>query len=115
MAHALRYSIRSKLALLAATLGVIFGVGLVTVDALGFGPNLGLPFGYYARFNSIVDRIEQRGDVEILATTLHKDVTLEDFYITVRKRGGPELNLDFWGASTRPFPELVGELEKIGR
>ena len=25
------------------------------------------------------------------------------------------VHLDFWGASTRPFPELVGELEKIGR
>jgi hypothetical protein len=90
------------------------GIGLLLALAMsGFGPNIGLHSGYYGRFNQVLALIDKIPDVEVIGTTLHKDLAIEDFYITVRVRGEPELRLCFEGADTRPLRELVQELEKI--
>lgn len=104
-----------RLALLLATLGGIGVLGLLGLDRMGIGPNLGLPVGYYGRFNRVLARIQASPDLEVLRTTLHRDQQLEDFYITVRTKDGREVGLRFEEAHTRPFTELVQELNKIGR
>ena len=99
------------LATLVASLSVLF---FLTVDRIGIGPNVGLPFGYYGRFNRILARIQASPDIEVIRTTLHRDQALEDFYITVRTQDDSEVHLRFEEAHTRPFSELVQELKRVG-
>ena len=89
-------------------------MGLVGLDLMGIGPNLGLPVGYYGRFNRVLARIQANPDIEVIRTTLHQDQELEDFYITVRTQDEREVRLCFEEAHTRPFSELVQELKRIG-
>ena len=98
-------------ALSVATLALLTVIGL---DRMGMGPNLGLPIGYYGRFNRIVARIQASPDVEIVRTTLHRDLELEDFTITVRTKDEREVRLRFEAAHTRPFSELLQELKRVG-
>ena len=90
------------------------GMSLLSLDLLGLGPNLGLPVGYYGRFNRVLARIQARPDIEVIRTTLHRDQELEDFYITVRTQDEREVRLRFEEAHTRPFSELVQELKRVG-
>ncbi len=108
------YSLRSRLTLLLASGAVVTGAFLFGLSWTCFGPNLGLPFGYYGKLNQVVARIEANPGVEIVETLLHRDLTLEDFSITVRRGDEPEIELDFGGASERPMSELFQELEKVG-
>ena len=89
-------------------------LSLIGLDRMGIGPNLGLSFGYYGRFNRILARIEASTAVEVVRTTLHRDMQLEDFYITVRTQDEREVRLRFEEAHTRPFDELVQELKRVG-
>ena len=59
-------------------------------------------------------RIEANPELEVVRTTLHRDTALEDFYITVRTRDGREVRLRFEEAHTRPFSQLLQELDKVG-
>lgn len=99
------------LATMVASLSILF---FLAVDLIGIGPNLGLPFGYYGRFNRVLAQIQASPDVEVIRTTLHRDVALEDFYITVRTQDEREVRLRFEEAHTRPFSELVQELKRVG-
>ena len=103
-----------RVATLVASLSILAVLFFVACDLIGIGPNLGLPFGYHGRFNRVLARIEASPDVEVLRTTLHRDDALEDFYVTVRTQDGREVRLCFEEAHTRPFGELVQELEKVG-
>jgi len=103
-----------RLALLGASLSILTILILTACDLMGFGPNLGLRFGYYGTLNRVLARIEASPDVEVLGTRLHKDMALEDFYITVRTRDGREVDLRFEEAHTRPFDELLEELKRVG-
>ena len=103
-----------RLALLGASLSILTILILTAGDLMGLGPNLGFPFGYYGRFNRVLARIEASPDVEVLQTTLHRDLELEDFNVTVRTQDGREVSLTFAGAHERPFDELLEELEKVG-
>lgn len=93
---------------------LLVGMALLGLDLLGLGPNVGLPVGYYGRFNRVVARIEASPDVEVVRTILHRDAALEDFTITVRTPDRVELQLVFGEAHTRPFDELVQQLERVG-
>ena len=86
------------LATLLASLSILL---LGALSAIGFGPNLGLPFGYYGKFNQVLGQIE--GNPE-----------LEDFYITVRTLDEREVRLRFEGADTRPISSLLQELKNVG-
>lgn len=103
-----------RITLLGATLACLGVAVLAGLDWIGIGPNLGLHFGYYGRFNRVMARIEANPGVQVVDTKLHRDMQLEDFYITVRMRDDRELRLRFEEAHTRPFPELELELEKAG-
>jgi len=96
---------------LAATLA---GLVFVAVVLMGIGPNLGLSVGYYGRLNRILSRIETSPKLEITEVRLHRDTTLEDFYVVVRTDEGKEIELTFVGAAERPFDELLRELAKVG-
>jgi hypothetical protein len=108
-----KYRIRTRIALLAATLTLMTVLVLSVADLMGIGPNLGLPVGYYGRFNRVLAQIHASPDVEVVRTTLHRDLELEDFYITVR-HDDREVRLRFEEAHTRPFGELVQELKRVG-
>ena len=99
------------LATLVASLSILF---FLAVDLIGIGPNLGLSFGYYGRLNRILARIETKPELEVRRVDLHRDSTLEDFYITVRTPSDGDVRLRFEGASDRPFGDLLQELEKVG-
>jgi len=99
------------LAALIASLSILL---FLAVDLIGIGPNLGLPFGYYGRLNRILDRIEANPELEVRRVDLHRDSTLEDFYITVRTPTDGDVRLQFEGASERPFGKLLEELRKVG-
>jgi hypothetical protein len=85
------------LAALVASLTILIFLAL---DRIGTGPNLGLPFGYYGQFNRVLAHIEADPELEVIRTTLHRDTTLEDFYITVRTRDKREVRLRFEEAHT---------------
>jgi hypothetical protein len=87
---------------------------IVALDLMGIGPNLGLPFGYYGKFNRVIARVEDNPNHKIIRTTLHRDIELEDFYITVQMQDEREVRLRFEGADTRSLSELFQELEKVG-
>ncbi len=89
-------------------------VKIEAAEFFGIGPNMGFSFGYYGRFNRIIARIKTNPELEVIRTTLHRDTTLEDFYITVRTQDEREVRLRFEGADTRPFSELLQELKKVG-
>ena len=103
----------SQPALWVALVICVLVLGLLSLDRLGLGPNLGLPFGYYGRFNRVLEQIRANPDVEVVQTTLHRDQQLEDFTITVRTLDGRNVLLSFPEAHTRPYDELVRELKKI--
>lgn len=103
--------LRLGLATLVASLAILI---LVALSAIGFGPNLGLPFGYYGQFNRVLARVEANPELEIIRTTLHRDLALEDFYITVRTQDEREVRLRFEEAHTRQLSDLLQELEKVG-
>lgn len=96
------------LASLVASLSVL----TLLLDCIGFGPNLGLPFGYYGKFNRVLSHVEANPDLEVVQTTLHRDLSLEDFYITVRTQDGHEVRLQFEEAHKRPLGNLLQELER---
>ncbi len=106
-----KWKLRPGLATLIASLSILL---FLAIDLIGFGPNLGFPFGYYGRLNQILARIESNPDLEVRQVDLHHDITLEDFYITVRTPTGGDVRLRFEGASDRPFGELLQELKKVG-
>lgn len=87
---------------------------LVAADFMGVAPNLGLRFGYYGRLNRVLARVESNPQLEVLRVDLHRDMTLEDFYITVRTATDGDVRLRFEGADQRPFHELLEELAKVG-
>ena len=98
------------LATLVASLAILI---LVALSAIGFGPNLGLPFGYYGQFNRVLAHIEADTELEVIRTTLHRDTALEDFYFTVRTQDEREVRLRFEEAHTRPLGDLLQELDKV--
>ena len=84
---------------------------IVVLDRIGIGPNLGLPFGYYGKLNRILSHIEDNTALEVIETTLHRDIELEDFYIMVRTQEGSEISLQFEEAHTRTINDLLKELK----
>lgn len=96
---------------LVVSLSVLIPLGLARI---GNGPNLGLPFGYYGQFNRVLARVEADPELGVIRTTLHRDATLEDFYITVRTQGAREVRLRFEEAHTRSLIDLLQELDKVG-
>ena len=84
---------------------------IVVLDSIGIGPNLGLPFGYYGKLNRILSHIEDNTALEVIETTLHRDIELEDFYIMVRTQEGSEISLQFEKAHTRTINDLLKELK----
>lgn len=106
---------KTKLWIGGATLAaLIAGLALLGLDQIGLGPNLGLPFGYYGKYNRVLAHVEADPDLEVIRTTLHRDMTLEDFYITVRTQERHEVRLRFEEAHTRPLSDLLQELGKVG-
>jgi hypothetical protein len=99
------------LATLVASLSILL---LGALDRIGIGPNLGLPFGYYGQFNRVLARVEAKPELEVIRTTLHRDMALEDFYITVRTQDEREVRLRFEEAHTRSLSDLLQELKKVG-
>ena len=87
---------------------------LLALDSVGIGPNVGLPFGYYGRFNRMLAKVKASPDIDIIKTTLHRDMELEDFYITVRTPNEDVIRLRFEEAHTRSFHQLAQELKRIG-
>ena len=106
---------KTKLWFLLATLVASLAILLFgSLDRIGIGPNLGLPFGYYGKFNRVLAHVEANPELEVLRTTLHRDRALEDFYITVRTEDEREVRLRFEEAHTRPLSDLLQELKKLG-
>ena len=103
-----------RIALLAVPMALITMLVLSVGAFMGLGPNLGLPVGYYGRFNRVLAQIHASPDLQVVRTTLHRDLQLEDFYITVRTHDEREVRLRFEEAHTRPFSELVQELKRVG-
>ena len=84
---------------------------IVALDRIGIGPNLGFPFGYYGKLNRVLSHIEDNTALEIIETTLHRDVELEDFYIMVRTQEGSEISLQFEEGDTRTINDLLKGLK----
>ena len=106
---------KTKLWLGPATLVASLSILLLGfLDQGGIGPNLGLPFGYYGQYNRVLARVGANPELEVIRTSLHRDMALEDFYITVRTKDQREVRLQFEMAHTRPLGDLLRELEKVG-
>ena len=103
-----------KARIVTLSLGLSTILTLLGLDYMGCGPNLGVPYGYYGRLNRILTRIQENPEIEVLRTTLHHDLSLEDFYISVRMPDDRNVRLRFENADTKPFSELAEELKRIG-
>ena len=55
-----------------------------------FSVNTGLRFGYYGELNDILHEIEKSGRLEVLDVWQHRDISLEDFGITLRTESDRE-------------------------
>ncbi|MDA7621958.1 hypothetical protein N8646_00700 [bacterium] len=98
----------------AALVALMAALVLLGLDRMGIGPNVGLPFGYYGKFNRVLAHAEANPKLEVIRTTLHRDAALEDFYMTILTHDDHEVRLRFEEAHTRPLSDLLQELEKVG-
>lgn len=107
---------RTRRALLGAGLiAVLFVTAMLIWMPPAVFPNLGFPFGYYGKFNRIRSAIEQRPGAEIVSIAMHRDLTLEDFWITVRKMDGQQVKIAFQNANIRSYEDLLKELDVLDR
>ena len=90
---------------LSATLGFWLYVG-------GWGPNL--PIGYYGKQNRILTALERCQGVHVKSVVSHTDLSLEDFWVTVRTERGEEIDLSFENANIRSFSDLRSTLREVG-
>jgi hypothetical protein len=71
---------RKRIGILLFVLALSPFIGLAGWVFLNFGPNIGLPFGYYAELNFALADLRRPG-VAIVKIHLHRDISLEDFTI----------------------------------
>lgn len=69
-----------------------------------FGPNFGLPIGYYRKLNRIRSRVDKLPGVTVVGVRVNYDITLEDFSIDVLVHGQHRDSLYF---PDRPTQQLV--------
>ncbi|MHC4462841.1 MAG: hypothetical protein ACYS6W_03810 [Planctomycetota bacterium] len=107
--------------------GILLGVVLVGILCLfifsaffivfGSSLNIGLPFGYYGKYNRVKYKLKSFPDIHIVGRYCHRDITLEDFGFVVKTKGGLHVMLDF--TSDRKTDELFkradGLLVQSGR
>jgi len=60
---------------------------MVALPFTGFGPNLGLPVGYYGKLNRIKSRVDKLPGVTVVGVRWNHDITLEEFSIDVLVHG----------------------------
>jgi hypothetical protein len=95
---------------LAMFCGSIVGVFLYTPLL----PNLGLPLGYYGKFNRVMHALSGCSGVSISHVGMHRDFALEDFWIDVRIPSGESRRLAFDNANIRSYADLESKLGAIG-
>ncbi len=81
-----------------AALGLVLAIGgLFTVAAIeiGFHPNVGLPFGYYARLNRVKSRIKEIPHAQILHLSCNYDLTIEEIDVRILIDTQYEVTLSF--------------------
>ena len=101
---------RDNWALIAALCLSAMWIGLY--ESIGYYSNTGLPFGYYGKLNRVVNELEEIPGLEVVDIGLHKDTTLEDFWITI-ELGGVKEELAFEGASARSLADLYSEFRHL--
>ncbi len=69
-----------------------------------FGPNLGLPVGYYGKLNRIKSRVDKLPGVTVVGVRANYDITLEEFSVDVLVHGEYRDSLYF---PERPTQQLV--------
>lgn len=57
--------------------------------------NIGLPFGYYGKYNRVKYKLRIIPDIRIVGRYRHRDLTLEDFGFVVQTNSGLHVMLDF--------------------
>jgi hypothetical protein len=88
----------SGIAFVVSSAFVTFGL------AFGTFPNIGLPFGYYGKFNRIQGVLNACSAIKVIDSWQHRDLSLEDFGFTIQEPSGKPLELEFDGALA--FAEL---------
>ena len=99
---------------LVGTAALVLAVGSCGFLYFPVTHDLGLPFGYYGKVNRILGRISDCPHLEVVFVARHKDLTLEDFWVTVRDSDGVETELAFPNANMRCVPDLAEELRRVG-
>ena len=74
-----------------------------------FGPNFGLPVGYYGKLNRIKSRVDKLPGVKVVGVRGNYDITLEEFSIDVLVHGKHRDSLYF---PERPMQQLLPIIEK---
>jgi hypothetical protein len=92
----------SGIAFVASSTFITLGV------AFGTFPNVGLPFGYYGKFNRIQRALNACSGVKVIDSWQHRDLILEDFGFTIQEPSGRPLELEFNGALA--FAELKASI-----
>jgi hypothetical protein len=95
---------------IVAAVGVLVGVSSLWTPLV---PNFGIPFGYFGKLNRVLSYLRSCPAVTVLDVGQHQDLTLEDFWVTVRLPDGSTAELDFSNANIRPFSELRTVLEQL--
>jgi hypothetical protein len=91
-----RRMLRDRARAAAIALVILLGVPLVFVLLLSvwfLTPNLGLPFGYYGRFNRTVAAIDNVPGLTVLSARGHEDVFLEEIDVTAQLATGESVRI----------------------
>jgi hypothetical protein len=106
-----RGQVRTKVVIAASiSLLAVASCGILYFPAY----DLGLPIGYYGKVNRVLARLAACPHLEVTFVAMHRDLTLEDFWITVRDASGAETQLEFVNANVRPVSDLAHELSRVG-
>lgn len=99
---------------IALLIAVLLFVGFVTWITFDSSvPNFGLELGYYGQFNRAVHAIEDMPRYTLIDYGLHKDITLEDFTLTVRLPDGQEATIWFYDETPAMKERSRKRLKKI--
>ena len=91
---------------------LLISTGLFLLSLTVFGPNLGMPFGYYGKLNRIVSALDALPRVDVIDVRMNHDISLEDFSVDVLIDGEHRDSVYFPEADSQPIGNMLLQVER---
>ena len=96
----------------AGVAALFITTALAFLSLTGFGPNLGMPFGYYGKLNRVVSALDALPSVDVVDVRMNRDVSLEDFSVDVLIDGEHRDSVYFPEADSQPIGNMLLQVER---